>query len=345
MDENEDRELSAAELVDRIDLIKRHDEQRQPSADQHHQHQRPTTGDLAQKVGQALSGKSGTMFDMVADPFGAGALLGAGIGAYRSGASFNPLKPYFMQSNPRFIDSRPPVRPQVEMQRAVQAASARPSMPVLDTLTGEASAAGRSAATNVAANQEFSSTWKAAEKGKLMNLGMSEAAAERELVRLAGMTGARTAESIGGKQFSLPIEAAREWNERQAALHAPATPPAVAATSASQGTGALSKALPGLRTSTQWVSGALPTVGKIAGGAAVVGNIVDVGARTIQGDVAGAGISGAGAVAPWLLGPLIGIPSSLGAVVLNYFRDHPEKAEEELERLRARHADFGIPTP
>ena len=336
MDENEDKELSAAELVDRIDNIKRHEEPRHETVQPH---PRPTTSDLVQKAGQALTGKSGTMFDMVSDPFGAGALLGAGMGAYQSGASFNPFDPSRLQYNPRWV-SHKPIQHQtaaaqkaqmiIDAEKSAHAAEAakNPALAVIDTKTGQAAQAGKSAAHNVTANSIYSASENAAAIGTLMQKhNMTYDEARQVMTKLYGETGPMTALGLGEKIGVGPVDAVRWFEASKAApeMAAAAQAAAQAAPEAGRVAGALESAFPR-------VAGALPTVGKVLGGAGVVGSAADVASRGLAGDKTGATISGIGSVAPFV--PKVPGPIGLGimgtSILANYLRDNPE-ARKKLE--------------
>ena len=97
---------------------------------------------------------------------------------------------------------------------------------------------------------------------------------------------------------------------------------------------AMSSYLPGVKSATDWAKGALPTLGAVAKSAGTAGQAVDVGARLYTGDKTGAGISAAGAIAPWLLGPEVGIPASLAALGANYLRDNPDAQKLINSRLK-----------
>jgi hypothetical protein len=302
-----------------------------------------TTGDLLEKAWQAVEkgskGKAGNLLDRMSDPFGAGAILGGAVGAYYSGASFNPFNPSFLQYNPRWVSHKPIPHPTaaaqkaemiIESERLARAAkdAKNPALAVIDTKTGQASQAGQSAAHNVTANSIYSASENAAAIGKLMQEhNMTYDEARQVMTKLYGQTGPMTALGLGEKIGVGPVDAVRWYEAAKAApeMAAAAQAAAQAAPEAGRAAGALESAFPR-------VAGALPTVGKVLGGAGVVGSAADVASRGLAGDKTGATISAIGSVAPFI--PKVPGPIGLGimgtSILANYLRDNPE-ARKKLE--------------
>ena len=283
--------------------------------------QTPTTAQLVAAAADKLGANSTNGSEgMLSDPRFAGAILGGAHGAWKSGASFNPLNPTFMQNNPRYNGIKPTPRPTFNPQGQT---------PVLHTQTGNASAAGTTAGENMMTNQTLNKSFANAPQGQIENLA-EHGIKGPSLSQLHAQTGPTEVRLIGGKPFELPIGAAD-----RAATHAPEV------SKVSQAIGTLEKYAPGLKNSLEWIKGAAPTVGAIAKGAGIGGALADVGMRAYQGDKTGAGISGAGSLAGMMLAPEIGIPLAVGSMGVNYLRDHPElyhsqmteKDKEALERM------------
>jgi len=277
----------------------------------------PTTIDLIKKSVDVLGGTDPSeLGGVLGDPRGAGAIAGAGIGAYQSGASFNPFKPYFLQNNPRYNGVTPPPRSTFNFEGA-----SNPNTPVYNTATGQASTAGRSAAENMLTNSVANQSFANAPKGKIESFKNSGIEGP-SLNQLHAEMGPTEVKMIGGRPMEIPLGSANP-------LPTTETPPS---SIAGKTIGALENAFPGAKTVAQWVKGALPTISAIGKGAGVGASLADMGSRAMQNDYPGMGISGIGA-AGMLAAPEVGIPLSLGSLATNYLRDNPEFRKKFLENI------------
>jgi hypothetical protein len=277
----------------------------------------PTTIDLIKKSVDVLGGTDPSeLGGVLGDPRGAGAITGAGIGAYQSGASFNPFKPYFLQNNPRYNGVTPPPRSTFNFEGA-----SSPSSPVYETATGKASMAGRTGAENMFTNQVANQSFANAPKGRIESF-QSSGIKGPSLNQLHAEMGPTEVKMIGGRPMEIPLGSANP-------LPTTETPPS---SITGRTVGALENAFPGAKTVVQWAKGALPTISAIGKGAGVGASLADIGSRAMQGDYPGMGISGIGA-AGMLAAPEIGIPLSLGSLAINYLRDNPELKKQFLENI------------
>jgi len=277
----------------------------------------PTTIDLIKKSADVLGGTdSSQLGGVLSDPRGAGAMAGAGIGAYQSGASFNPFKPYFLQNNPRYNGVTPPPRSTFNFEGA-----SNPNTPVYGTATGQASTAGRSAAENMLTNQVANQSFANAPKGRIESFQNSGIKGP-SLNELHGQMGPTEVKMIGGRPMEIPLGSANP-------LPTTETPPS---SITGKTIGALENAFPGAKTVAQWAKGALPTISSIGKGASRFANLADVYSRGVQEDYPGMGISAIGA-AGMLAAPEIEIPLNLGALAINYLRDNPEFKKQFLENV------------
>jgi hypothetical protein len=279
---------------------------------------KPTTADMVRKAADVLGGTDvNSLASSLSDPRLAGAVLGGAYGLYKSGASLNPIKPYFLQSNPRYSGITPPPRPTFTPPP--------PTTPVYGTATGQASTAGKTAAENMFTNQVANKSFAQAGEGRIANLAEHGITGPTS-AQMYAHTGPTEVVMIGGKPMEIPLGAANN-------LHTPEIPIQQEG-QISRTMGSLEKSFPGLKTAGQWIKGALPTLKEMSHKAGVVGAAADVGSRAMEGDYTGAGISGLGTVAGMLAAPEIGIPAAVGSMGVNYLRDHPEIMKNFFEKSK-----------
>jgi len=247
-----------------------------------------TTADAAKAAKEALTDtENSDIAAFLNDPRNVGALGGSAVAAWRSGASFNPLNPAFLQYNERYPNPH-------DVKRGLNAYTA--SQVLSDV-------------------GESGIDVKALSKASGMPVRtMAEAQAAIEAIKAREAARSPVTKMVNG------VPTAVRYIQSAGKETTPLTAPSMIGR---VGT-AVSEYLPGVKAATDWVKGALPTAGKVLGGANMGLQAVDVGTRAYGGDTTGAAISGVGAVAPWLLGPQIGAPVALGTLAVNYLRDHPE---------------------
>jgi len=303
--------MSSYEEAQAIQRMAREAEASQAASPEKTEKKKATTADVVKKAADSLGASDLNASAMYAsDPRVAAALLGAAHGAWKSGASFNPLNPTFLQSNPRYNGFTPAPRPTYNPQG---------STPVLHTQTGNASAAGTTAGENMLTNQTLNKSFASAPAGQIENLAEHGITGD-SMNQLYAKTGPTEVRLIGGKPMELPIGAVDRLPTQ-----APQT-----ANNTQKIVGALERYAPNVTKVGQWAKGVLPTLTTIGKGAGVAGAAGDILKRLYEGDTTGAGISGAGALAGALLAPEIAIPVAAGSMGINYLRDHPELIHKQM---------------
>jgi hypothetical protein len=328
-----DENSSVDSTLEMLRSLKRehHVEEPEPS------HQHPTTQEVARKAADAFSGNApGMISEFLSDPRGAAMAAGAGLGAYRSGANFNPLNPAFMQYNPRYEPGLGPAprasrirqiqgAQALEEAKAAQAALPEARAPMQYYETGspaEAARTGASSAERALTSQVSSSSFNA----PFRNIS------ETDKASLYHQTGPTKVIMMGGKPFEIPIGADIPSSPATSGLS-----PAAPASKAQRLFESFQQAVPGAKSTINFVKGAAPTVGTILKGAGTLGNIADVGMRAMEGDKAGMAISALGALGVGM-NPWTGIPLGLGALGTNYLRDNPEIQKRIEEYILAQEA-------
>jgi hypothetical protein len=328
-----DEGSSVDSTLDMLRSLKRehHVEEPEPS------HQHPTTQEVAKKAADVFSGNApGMISEFLSDPRGASMAVGAGLGARWSGASFNPLNPNFMQYNPRYEPGLGPtpresrIRQIQNIQALEEAKAALPQAraPMQYYETGspaEAARTGASSAERALTSQVSSSSFNA----PFRNIPEADKAA------LYHQTGPTKVVMLGGKPFEMPIGADIPASPAPSGLS-----PAAPASKAQRLIESFQQAVPGAKSTINFVKGAAPTVGTILKGAGTLGSLGDIGMRAIEGDKAGMGIAALGALAAGMANPRIGVPVALGALGANYLRDNPEmqKRIQEYIMMKAQKA-------
>jgi len=250
---------------------------------------RPSTVDLGKKLLAAVADAPNTKIgERLADPATAAALASGAAGLYRSGAGINPLKPEtFMQYDPR-------------------------SMPLMDK-----------------AKNKLGGLYSYVESQLLPKIGpegLSQATGKevrtmQEVQEALQDISAKSANRVPVIKTVNGVPTVVRYVQTAARPAMDLTPPQ--STLGRMGA-AISKAAPGLGTASEFVKGALPTLGMVGKYAGIGGLLGDVGARAYGGDTTGAGISAAGGALGMMLAPQFGIPIALGAAGINYLRDNPE---------------------
>jgi hypothetical protein len=267
---------------------------------------RPTVSQFGEKVVNAVKNQgSSPVAEWLNDPAHAAAVLGVPVGMYRSGANFNPANPTFLKSNPR---------PSTPVPRDITAGTAEPQTPVYDTPTGQASKANRTAGENMLTNQSANKSWASAPEGRIQTLNQ-QGVKGPSMNQLYSEMGPTEVKMIGGKPFEIPLGAANQPATEAAAESTPIT-------------NAIKNAFPGLSKAGQWISEVAPTLHTMGKSAGAFGGGFDTAARLMQGDTAGAGVSGVGTG----LAGLAAFPEDVGigglAYLVNHFREHPEELKE-----------------
>ena len=232
---------------------------------------RPSTSALAKKIGETFSKPNDLQLaEFLRDPANAAALAGAGVGAWKSGAHLNPLKPTtFLQASP-FKGPAGGVNKYVGTQALHDLGTAGVTAEDLKAATGQP----------VRSNSE----------------------AQQAIEELKAKSATRTPKIkiINGVPTIVGYvqEAGKDI-----------TPLTQSSVLSRLGT-AVEPYVPSVANAAKWAEGALPTLGKIAHYGSVAGTAADAAARGYQGDTIGAGISGAGlagaVLAPQFAVPALG---------------------------------------
>jgi len=332
MDENQELSPDAKALIAEREKMLGSDFHEQPSIaeatpsePEPPKNTRPTVGQFGRKVVESVKNvDSSPIAKFLNDPAHLSALLGIPIGAYRSGANFNPIDPTFLKYNPRPSQPAPRTAPAASFEE--------PQTPVYETATGQASKAGRTAGENMLTNQSANKSWASAPEGKIATLE-SHGISGPSMSQLYGEMGPTEVKMIGGRPMEIPLGAANSAAE----------PVANAAGSLSN---AIKTALPGANKATQWIKSVLPTLGIMGKTAGVLGGTADTLTRAAQGDTTGAGISGAGTA----LAAMTPFPADIAtgglAWLANYYRDNPEElAKMQAEMKKRIQAERHNPNP
>lgn len=272
-----------------------------------------TTGQLIHNAGSAVKNAT-TNADLssLSDPRVAAMIPGAAIGAYKSGASFNPLNPDFLKYLPK---QGTPVQPTTAPQPLAFKPPASP-IPIYDEAVGN-----KMLTSNWGLNQGIA---RAQQHGQSMG-DAARIAQGLEPENVVGRAGPMVATN---QNIMVPLDTARQMQNAQDTTHATTSAAQAAAPSAAEESGGIAGALgryfPGAVKAANWAKGALPVAGAIAKGAGGAFGAVDSGLRVANKDYLGAGISALGTVAPFIAAPEIAIPATLGAAGINYLRDHPD---------------------
>ena len=270
-----------------------------------------TTGQLINNAGAAVkNATSDADFGSLSDPRVASMIPGAAIGAYKSGASFNPLNPDFLKYLPK---QGTPVAPAPALPPLAFKPPEAP-LPIYDEAVGN-----RMLTSNWGLNQGIS---QAQRRGQSIG-DAARIAQGLEPENVVGRAGPMVATN---QNIMVPLDTARQMQNAQDVTHAASiaqTAVPAAGKEAENAAGALSRYFPGVAKAANWVKGALPVAGAIAKGAGGAFGAMDTGLRAADKDYLGAGISALGTIAPFVAAPEIAIPAAIGAAGINYMRDHP----------------------
>jgi len=216
---------------------------------------RPSTSALAKKIGETFSKPNDLQLaEFLRDPANAAALTGAGVGAWKSGANLNPLKPTtFLQPSP-FKGLNGGVNQYVNTQVLHDTGTAGVTAEDLKAATG----------SPVRSNSEAQQA--------IEELKAKSATRTPKIKIINGVPTIVGYVQEAGKDIT-PLTQSSVLGRMSTAIE---------------------PYLPSVANAAKWAEGALPILNKIAHYGSVAGTAADAAARGYQGDTLGAGISGAG---------------------------------------------------
>ena len=218
---------------------------------------RPSTSELVKKITETFSKPNDLQLaEFLRDPANAAALAGAGVGAWKSGANLNFLKPT------TFLQSSPLKGPTGGVNQYVGTQVLHDTGTAGATAEDLKEATGKPVRTNSEAQQAIE------------ELKARRATRTPKIKMINGVPTVVGYIQEAGKDIT-PLTQSSMLGRIGAAVE---------------------PYLPNVAKATQWAEGALPTLGKIAHYGSVAGTAVDAAARGYQKDTTGAAISGIGAV-------------------------------------------------